>query len=62
MSGSTPFLESSKYVQVGPRGCHSYVLPDLLKLSSGLRAGTRMLDVGCGNGSVAADWQSGDSG
>lgn len=55
MSTSTPFLESSKYVQPGLRGCHSYVLPDLLKLCSGLRAGTRMLDVGCGNGSIATE-------
>jgi len=55
MSTSTPFLESSKYVQAGLRGCHSYILPDLLKLCSGLRAGSRMLDVGCGNGSIATE-------
>ena len=55
MSASAPFSESSKYVQAGLRGCHTYILPDLLKLGSGLPAGTRMLDVGCGNGSIAAE-------
>ena len=55
MSTSTPFLESSKYVQADLRGCHSYVLPAVLKLCSDLPAGTRVLDVGCGNGSVAAE-------
>lgn len=55
MSSSAPFSESSKYVYAGLRGCHTYILPDLLKLCSGLPAGTRMLDVGCGNGSIAAE-------
>jgi SAM-dependent methyltransferase len=55
MCATTPFLESSEYLQAGLRGCHSYVLPDLLKLCSGLPAGARVLDVGCGNGSVAAE-------
>lgn len=55
MTASTQFLESSKYTANGLRGCHSYVLPCLLNLVGALPPGTRMLDVGCGNGSVATE-------
>lgn len=55
MTASTPFLESSNYTRQGLRGCHRYVLPGLLSLCSGLPSGSRVLDVGCGNGSIAAE-------
>lgn len=35
-------------------GCHKHILPSLLQLCSDLKPGSRVLDVGCGNGSVAA--------
>lgn len=55
---STPgcFLESSSYTKAGLRGCHSYILPCLLSLSADLPPHSRVLDVGCGNGSLAAQF------
>jgi len=56
MSAPTCFLESSKYTKTGLRGCHSYVLPCLLSLTADLPPRSRILDVGCGNGAVAAQF------
>jgi|SRR5271156_1388884 2-polyprenyl-3-methyl-5-hydroxy-6-metoxy-1,4-benzoquinol methylase len=56
MSVPTCFLESSKYTKTGLRGCHSYVLPCLLSLTADLPPRSRILDVGCGNGAVAAQF------
>lgn len=50
----TIFLESSVYTVPGFRPCHSWVLPAITRLSGGLQHGSRVLDVGCGNGSLAA--------
>lgn len=57
MSASLPFLQSSDYRTSGLRGCHSYVLPTLWGLCAHLAPGSRLLDVGCGNGSVATEMQ-----
>lgn len=51
----TLFLESSVYTKPGLRGCHSYVLPIVLRLCAELPPHSRILDIGCGNGSVAIE-------
>jgi 2-polyprenyl-3-methyl-5-hydroxy-6-metoxy-1,4-benzoquinol methylase len=56
MGAPTCFLESSKYTKSGLRGCHSYVLPCLLNLCADLPPHSRILDVGCGNGALAAQF------
>ncbi|MGA9246386.1 MAG: class I SAM-dependent methyltransferase [Silvibacterium sp.] len=56
MAAPANFLESSKYSSSGLRGAHAYLLPSLLSLSSGLPPRSRVLDVGCGNGSVALEF------
>ena len=56
MVASANFLESSKYSSSGLRGAHAYLLPSLLSLSSDLPPRSRVLDVGCGNGSVALEF------
>jgi 2-polyprenyl-3-methyl-5-hydroxy-6-metoxy-1,4-benzoquinol methylase len=56
MAESTQFLESSKYTTKGLRGCHNYVLPRVFDLCSDLPPRSRVLDVGCGNGSVASEF------
>lgn len=56
MSATPQFLESSRYSKPGLRGCHSYVLPLLLALTANLPPSSRILDVGCGNGSLAAEF------
>ena len=50
------FLESSKYTVAGLRGAHAYLLPCILSLCGDLPAGSRVLDVGCGNGALAAEF------
>jgi len=42
------------YTGEGLGGVHAYVLPALFDLCPNVGPGTRVLDVGCGNGSVAA--------
>lgn len=37
------------------RGCHEYLLPILLRHAERLPKGARILDVGCGNGSIAGE-------
>jgi 2-polyprenyl-3-methyl-5-hydroxy-6-metoxy-1,4-benzoquinol methylase len=56
MVATTPFLASSKYTASGLRGAHVYLLPDLLNLSDDLPRHARVLDVGCGNGSVTLEF------
>jgi 2-polyprenyl-3-methyl-5-hydroxy-6-metoxy-1,4-benzoquinol methylase len=56
MPASTYFQESSKYTKAGFRGCHSYVLPCLLNLSTDLPPRSRVLDIGCGNGALATQF------
>lgn len=55
MGASVSFLESSKYSKPGLRGAHAYLLPSLLSLCRDLPPHARILDVGCGNGSVALE-------
>jgi SAM-dependent methyltransferase len=50
------FKESSIYRDSGLRGCHSYVLPGIQRLCAGLNPKSRVLDMGCGNGSLAREF------
>jgi 2-polyprenyl-3-methyl-5-hydroxy-6-metoxy-1,4-benzoquinol methylase len=50
------FLESSKYSSSGLRRAHAYLLPSILSLCNDLPPHSRILDVGCGNGSVALEF------
>jgi 2-polyprenyl-3-methyl-5-hydroxy-6-metoxy-1,4-benzoquinol methylase len=50
------FLESSKYTGPGLRGAHSYLIPAILSLCGDLSPASRVLDIGCGNGSLAAEF------
>lgn len=50
------FTESSAYRHGNLRQCHAYVLPDLERMMTGLAPGARVLDVGCGNGSLTAEF------
>jgi 2-polyprenyl-3-methyl-5-hydroxy-6-metoxy-1,4-benzoquinol methylase len=50
------FLASSKYTKSGLRQCHSYVLPCILDLSADLPPHSRVLDIGCGNGSLTTQF------
>ena len=34
----------------------SYLLPAILSVLKGLPAGTRILDIGCGNGALTSAW------
>ena len=43
-----------KYSKAGLQGCHAYVLPCVLSICCDLPP-SRILDVGCGNGSVALE-------
>jgi 2-polyprenyl-3-methyl-5-hydroxy-6-metoxy-1,4-benzoquinol methylase len=56
MAASANFLDSSKYSSPGLRGAHAYLLPTLLSLSRDLPPSSRILDVGCGNGSVTLEF------
>jgi len=49
----TSFLPSSNYTKGGLRDCHGYILPCLQSLCADLQPRSRVLDVGCGNGSLA---------
>lgn len=51
-----PFLESSTYTSSELRGAHTYLLPSLLALSVDLPPHSRILDIGCGNGSVSVEF------
>ncbi len=50
------FKESSVYRDSSLRGCHVYVLPVIQRLCAGLQRHARVLDVGCGNGSLALEF------
>jgi len=56
MMHSTAFLVSSNYSKPGLRGAHSYLLPGILECCSDLPPRSRILDIGCGNGSVASEF------
>jgi 2-polyprenyl-3-methyl-5-hydroxy-6-metoxy-1,4-benzoquinol methylase len=56
MSASPVFLESSKYVKAGLRGCHEYILPTMLAICKDLPPRSRVFDIGCGNGSLTAQF------
>lgn len=56
MSESAQFLESSHYVKPGLRDCHHYILPALAAFVDTLPPRSRILDVGCGNGSLATEF------
>jgi len=44
------------YTDAADNPTHSYRLPAIKRLLSGLPAGARVLDLGCGNGSLTAGW------
>ncbi len=52
----TEFLESSTYRNAELRGCHQYVLPEIQRLCAGLKPRSRVLDAGCGNGSLTCEF------
>jgi 2-polyprenyl-3-methyl-5-hydroxy-6-metoxy-1,4-benzoquinol methylase len=56
MTSRVEFIESSKYTASGLRACHSYLVPSLMKHCADAGVGTRVLDVGCGNGAVAGEF------
>jgi 2-polyprenyl-3-methyl-5-hydroxy-6-metoxy-1,4-benzoquinol methylase len=56
VEGLANFLESSRYSSPGLRVAHTYLLPNLFSLCSDLPPHSRILDVGCGNGSVALEF------
>lgn len=56
VASSANFLESSRYSAAGLRGAHAYLLPILFHMCSDLPPHSRILDVGCGNGSVALEF------
>jgi len=58
VEASANFLESSSYSKPGLRGAHVYLLPNILRLCGDLSPHSRILDIGCGNGSVALELAS----
>ena len=57
MTAPIAYLESTKWTQLeGLWLHHEYLLPRLFSLCATLPSGSRVLDVGCGNGSVAAEF------
>jgi 2-polyprenyl-3-methyl-5-hydroxy-6-metoxy-1,4-benzoquinol methylase len=52
----TEFKQSSFYRDSALRGCHAYVLPEIQRLCAGLEPHSRVLDGGCGNGSLAREF------
>jgi 2-polyprenyl-3-methyl-5-hydroxy-6-metoxy-1,4-benzoquinol methylase len=56
MSSSQAFPDSHTYRHPGLRNAHAYLLPKLLSVAGDLPPHSRILDVGCGNGAVAAEF------
>jgi 2-polyprenyl-6-hydroxyphenyl methylase/3-demethylubiquinone-9 3-methyltransferase len=56
MIPAATFLVSSRYTSPGLRGAHSYLLPGILKLCDKLPPNSRILDIGCGNGSLTLEF------
>ena len=54
MSTSSQAIVPNEYDSLSTSGCHTYVLPALFELMPAIGPDTRILDVGCGNGSVTA--------
>jgi len=52
----TEFRESSNYRNAELRGCHQYVLPEIKRLTADLKPHSRILDAGCGNGSLTREF------
>lgn len=52
----TDFIEQLEYVQPHLRNHHSYVLPIVWRLCADLQPGSRVLDIGCGNGAVVNEF------
>jgi 2-polyprenyl-3-methyl-5-hydroxy-6-metoxy-1,4-benzoquinol methylase len=44
------------YADANPSHMHGYFMPRILELAGELKPGTRVLDVGCGNGSVCGEF------
>jgi 2-polyprenyl-3-methyl-5-hydroxy-6-metoxy-1,4-benzoquinol methylase len=55
MTSTSQAIVPSEYANASLGGCHDYTLPALFELCPQLGPNTRVLDVGCGNGSVAAE-------
>jgi 2-polyprenyl-3-methyl-5-hydroxy-6-metoxy-1,4-benzoquinol methylase len=55
MTATTQAFAASEYVCTALSGCLEYILPPLFELCSQIGPNTLVLDVGCGNRSVAAE-------
>jgi len=55
MTATSQAIVPREYASATLSGCHDYVLTALFELCPQLGPGSRVLDVGCGNGSVAAE-------
>ncbi len=56
MAESTPFIESTRYTSFAGNASHAYIFPVLQRLCDELRPNSRVLDIGCGNGSLASEF------
>ena len=51
---STHAIIPNEYASLSGSGCHTYILPAFFELFPAIDSSARILDVGCGNGSVTA--------
>ena len=54
MTTPSQAIVPNEYANTASSGCHEYILPAFFDLCPELGPNTRVLDVGCGNGSVTA--------
>lgn len=54
MTATSQAIIPNEYDNAASSGCHAYILPSFFALCPELGPDTRVLDVGCGNGSVTA--------
>jgi len=54
MTSPSQAIVPNEYAGPASSGCHEYILPTFFELCPQLDESTRVLDVGCGNGSVTA--------